>query len=127
MSQILSRLRAALTPAACFLLCIVALILMAMPERNGGSGETALEKRIGQALTAIEGVENVRVVIRTRKDEAGGRMLGTAVQYEEVPCGAVAVVSGAQDPLMRLAIAQALCALLGLQASCVEVLSMTGG
>ena len=66
----------------------------------------------------------VEVTIRTREVASSGGVFGTSVS-ESVPCGAVVVAQGAQDPLVKMELRQAVCALLGLSASSVSV--VTGG
>ncbi len=123
----LSRLRAALTPQA-VAWTAVALALMAgslfLGRQDTGAQATGLERRISRTLSAMEGAGQVRVVIMTRdqEKETGFRAAGDSAQ---VPCGAVAVAQGADDPLVNMQLTQALCALLGLPASSVSV--VTGG
>lgn len=125
----LSRLRAALTPQAVVWVAL-ALALMAgslfLGRQDAGAQATELERRIARTLSAMEGAGEVRVVIMTREQERGTetafRAAGTA---QQVPCGAVAVAQGADDPLVNMELTQALCALLGLPASSVSV--VTGG
>lgn len=116
MREFYSRLRAVLTPQAMLLLAALLLIAAGLGRSNAAS---SLEKRIGQTLSAVEGAGRVRVVIRT-KETQGGRSSG-----QTAACGAVAVAPGAEDPLVRMMLEEALCALLGLPPSAVSV--MTGG
>ncbi len=117
----MSRLRAALTPSAAALL--TALLLAFWFAFSGGEQAESLESRIGRTLSQVDGAGRVEVTIRVREvNMAAG--LGTA-RSEAVPCGAVAVAQGADDPLVALALHEALCALLGLPPSSVSV--MTGG
>ena len=105
------------------LMCIVLFLLASMDMR--GDSVAALEARTAAALSEIAGVGKAHVVIRTRGGaikETGG--VFTRTQEEQIPCGAVAVMQGAEDPLVRMKAAQALCSLLGLQASQVDVLDM---
>ena len=128
MKQLADRLRAALAlPGAKALLLALLLLLLAAGMRGGT--ETSLETRIARTLSAMEGAGEVSVVIRTRGGVDGGRgsLLRTDNAAEAVPCGAVAVAQGADDPLVRMQLTQALCALLGLQASAVSVVSASGG
>ncbi|MDO5379222.1 MAG: hypothetical protein Q4G52_12905 [Clostridia bacterium] len=124
----LSRLRAALTPQVIILMA-AALALMAgslFLGQDAGAQSTELEKRIARTLSAMEGAGQVRVVIMTREQEksaeTGFRTSGAA---QQVPCGAIAVAQGADDPLVNIRLTQSLCALLGLPASSVSV--VTGG
>lgn len=119
--MLLSRLRAALTPSAAALL--TALLFLFLLASLGGKQTDSLEKRIGQTLSCVEGAGRVEVTIRMR-EEAAASGFGTG-QREAVPCGAIAVAQGADDPLVALALHEALCALLGLPPSSVSV--MTGG
>lgn len=126
MKQMLLRLRAALTPQAALLLA-AALLLIALGGRLTDQGGAAddLESRVGRTLSAMEGAGRVQVVIMTRAQQTEP---GTWVKTDnavEIPCGAVAVAEGAGDPLVRIELEQALCALLGLPASAVSV--VTGG
>lgn len=126
MKQMLLRLRAALTPQAALLLA-AALLLIALGGRLTDQGGAAddLESRVGRTLSAMEGAGHVQVVIMTRAQQTEP---GTWVKTDnavEIPCGAVAVAEGAGDPLVRIELEQALCALLGLPASAVSV--VTGG
>ncbi len=63
----------------------------------------------------------------TRKTQMGGygAAIGKSGRAAEIPCGAMAVAQGADDPLVRMQLEQALCALLGLPISAVSV--VTGG
>ncbi len=122
--DVLRRLRAALTPQALLALALLAL-LGAAAGASGGGQETALERRIARALSAVEGAGEVRVVIMTRAETESAPLSGSASR--EIPCGAVAVARGAGDPLVNLRLTQALCSLLGLPASAVSVLGGAGG
>lgn len=130
MKQIWARLRAAIpAPAALALLIAFAWVLLFRGENTFATDVTRLERRVGRTLSRIEGVQRVDIVIRTIAFEAQGErtVFAEGRASQEVPCGAVAVVDGAQDPYVRAQIIQALCALLGLQAAQVEVLSAVGG
>ena len=121
----LSRLRAALTPQALLFLAAVLLLAGMVLSSDRQSGETTLEKRIGAALSAVDGAGDVRVVIAVREKEAFSALGYSEKQSGEVPTGAVAVAPGAGDPFVKAELTQALCALLGLPASAVSV--VTGG
>jgi len=73
----------------------------------------------------MEGAGRVQVVIMTRAQQTEPGTLVKTDNAVEIPCGAVAVAEGAGDPLVRIELEQALCALLGLPASAVSV--VTGG
>ena len=120
MREVLSRLRAALTPQA--LLLLAALFLLAVGRVSGGhSASSPLERRVEKALSAVEGAGEVRVVIRTQSRKESG----ASRQSQEEAAGAVVVAAGAGDPVVRMMLEEALCALLGLPPSAVSV--MTGG
>lgn len=123
----LGRLRAALTPQA-LLALLAALALIMFSGGLGRSGGEDLETRVSRTLTQMEGAGRVQVVIYTRRKEAAsGAFSSSGTQTGEIPCGAVAVAEGADDPLVRMQLEQALCALLGLPASAVSVVTGTGG
>lgn len=115
------RLRAALTPQALAVLALV-LLLLGLSGSYKGESQTALEKKTEKALASISGVGRVHVVIRTREEQAGSGF-SSGREEREIPCGAVAVAQGADDPWLRLQLQEALCALLGLPASAVSIVA----
>ena len=123
LKDVLSRLRAALTPQAVMLLA-AALLLCWLAAASQRTGASPLEERLARTLSCMEGAGRVEVTIRTREVASSGGVFGTSVS-ESVPCGAVVVAQGAQDPLVEMELRQAVCALLGLPASSVSV--VTGG
>lgn len=123
LKDVLSRLRAALTPQAVMLLA-AALLLCWLAAASQRTGALPLETRLARTLSCMEGAGRVEVTIRTREVASSGGVFGTSVS-ESVPCGAVVVAQGAQDPLVEMELRQAVCALLGLPASSVSV--VTGG
>ena len=123
LKDVLSRLRAALTPQAVVLLA-AALLLCWLAAASQRTGALPLETRLARTLSCMEGAGRVEVTIRTREGASSGGVFGTSVS-ESVPCGAVVVAQGAQDPLVEMELRQAVCALLGLPASSVSV--VTGG
>lgn len=123
----LARLRAAMTPQVLAVLALM-LLLFGMLSSMGNTGDaaSALEARISKALSAMEGAGEVHVVIMTREEDSSSAVsvFGTEAQQKEmIPSGAVAVAQGADDPLVRMELTQALCALLNLPASSVSVMS----
>ena len=121
--DVLSRLRAALTPQAVMLLA-AALLLCWLAAASQRTDASPLEERLARTLSCMDGAGRVEVTIRTREVASSGGALGASVS-ESVPCGAVVVAQGAQDPLVKMELRQAVCALLGLPASSVSV--VTGG
>ena len=123
LKDVLSRLRAALTPQAVMLLA-AALLLCWLAAASQRTGASPLETRLARTLSCMEGAGRVEVTIRTREVASSGGAFGASAS-ESVPCGAVVVAQGAQDPLVKMELRQAVCALLGLPASSVSV--VTGG
>lgn len=119
----LLRLRAAITPQAAIVLAVL-LLAFSMAVGWNEDGGSALEKRISQTLSRMEGAGSVAVTIRTRRIEQISGALGSQAA-QEIPAGAVAVAQGADDPMVALALRDALCALLGIPASSVSI--VTGG
>lgn len=118
---LLLRLRAAITPQAAFLLAALLLAFFLMAGEPG-NGDTALEERISQTLSQMEGAGRVDVTIHTRRIMQQSGSFG-AQDAQEIPCGAVAVAQGADDPVVAMALREALCALLGLSASSVSIVT----
>ena len=123
MKDVLSRRRAALTPQAVVLLA-AALLLCGLAAASQRTDASPLEERLARTLSCMEGAGRVEVTIRTREVASSGGAFGASAS-ESVPCGAVVVAQGAQDPLVEMELRQAVCALLGLPASSVSV--VTGG
>ena len=128
MREVWRRLRAALTPQVLLLLAAGMILLagIGVSSDRGSSRMTALERRIGDTLSEVQGAGRVRVVILTRQVQQGQTGLSGA-DMQEMPRGAVAVAEGANDPLVNMRLTQALCSLLGLPATAVTVMSGTGG
>lgn len=126
MKRIVSIIKESITPA-CLILLVVAVLLLMLSGRTQGSSMTQLEARISETLSRMEGAGKVRVVIRTAMKSGQSKALGAYSTNEEVPCGALAIVEGGSDPLIRMRLTDALCALLGLHTSQVDVISMNGG
>lgn len=97
-----------LSLAGCILLCLI----LGLMEPSS-TGQTAEEARLSRVLSAMAGAGSVEV----------------AVFYQEetsVPCGAVIVAQGADDVGVRLQLTRAVCTLLGLEASQVDVFKLGG-
>ena len=121
MREILSRLRASLSPQA---LAILAALLLFLTFSSGRRAAQPLEERISRTLSAVDGAGKVEVTIRMREqEESGASALGMAQKAQSIPCGAVAVAQGADDPLVAMQLHDALCALLGIAPSAVSVIS----
>ena len=120
MQEIASRLRAALTPNAAMLLAALLLVFLFLSVGE----QDSLESRVERTLSCVDGAGRVEVTIMMRDASASGAAFGME-KDRQTPCGAVAVAQGADDPLVAIALHDALCALLGLPPSSVSV--MTGG
>lgn len=122
----LRRIKAVFTPQVIILLGL-ALALLGFSYFTAQEKNRSLEVRASEVLSQMEGAGKVEVAIMTRKSEAQSQGLfsGRNGEGTEIPCGAIAVAQGANDPLVRMQLEQALCALLGLPISAVSV--VTGG
>ena len=110
------RIRAVVSSPVIRLLLAAALLAMLRGNANEGKTATALEKRIGKMLSQAADVGRVEVIIRTQR-----------IDEIDTPCGAMVFAQGAQDPVVRMEMTQALCALLGLQAADVSVIGVWEG
>ena len=127
MADWVKRIKAALTPQMLLLLLLAVILIGYTALKNEASGVTRIEKQASEVLSHVEGAGRVEVTVMTRKAQTGGTGLltGKTDGDAEIPCGAVAVAQGADDPFVRMQLEQALCALLGLPGSAVSV--MAGG
>ncbi len=126
MREAMARLRAAMTPKALLVLGAVLLIVGMMRRETGAGGYTDLEQRTARTLSTMDGAGDVSVVILTRAVGSAGTGIGlSGGQEAQTPVGAIAVAQGAGDPLVRMELEAALCALLGLPGTAVSV--MAGG
>jgi len=124
--KIISIIREYFTPS-CLALVIIAMFLLSLSGMEKSGGMTQLEARIGKTLSRMEGAGQVSVVIRTVMPSGQSKGLSVYSSAGEIPCGALAVAEGGSDPLVRKKMTDALCALLGLHASQVDVIGMDGG
>lgn len=121
MRDLFARLRAVITPQA-LMAFAAALLLLVLSFSGSGEGDaSALEKRTARVLSSISGAGRVRVVIRMQTQETEQGLSGSCVKA--IPAGAVAAAQGADDPLIRLELQEALCALLSLPASSVSIVA----
>ena len=126
MADWVKRIKAALTPQMLLLLLLAVILIGYTALKNEASGVTRIEKQASEVLSHVEGAGRVEVTVMTRKAQTSGTgLLKSETGGEEVPCGAMAVAQGADDPFVRMELEQALCALLGLPGSAVSV--MAGG
>ena len=122
----LRRIKAVFTPQVMVLLGL-ALALLGFSCFTMQDDSHSLEVRASRVLSQMEGAGKVEVAIMTRKGESSGKGLISRENREEteIPCGVIAVAQGADDPIVRMQLEQALCSLLGLPISAVSV--VTGG
>ena len=111
---------------AAYALFVLLCLLLA---RQGGTREDTLEGRLADALSQLEGAGSVEVVIyqESRATDASGATavfsaLGASTQQYTQPSGVLVLAQGADDLRVRLEIARAVQALLGVPASNIEVL-----
>ena len=124
MREMAARLRAAITPQAMLALAAAVLLLVTAFSSSGAANNASrLEKQTARVLSAVDGAGKVSVAIRMQMSAGSSSM--RADQAECYPAGAIAVAQGADDPVVRIELQQALCALLALPASAVSV--VTGG
>ena len=120
----MERLRTAITPQTAVILLMIALAAAFMIGTDAADECTKLEARAEQILSQMQGAGKVNVVISMKSVSSHGNGTGLDGGKEQlVPSGAVAVAQGADDPFVCAQLTQALCALLGLPASCVSILS----
>ena len=126
MTDGLRRIKAVFTQQVMILLGL-ALALLGFSYFTAQGKNRSLEVRTSEVLSQMEGAGKVEVAIMIRKSEAQsqGLLSGKNGDGAEIPCGAIAVAQGADDPLVRMQLEQALCALLGLPISAVS--GVTGG
>jgi len=94
--------------AGCILLCL----MLGLME-PASTARTAEEARLARVLSAMAGAGNVEVAVFYQEEAA-------------VPCGAVIVAQGADDVGVRLQLTRAVCTLLGLESSQVDVFKLGG-
>ena len=123
MKTLLLRLRAVLTPNVLIVLLVILLVISGTRFSGQKTYTESLEHRASEVLSMVHGAGKVHVVIRMRKLSEKNGALG--MQTLEVPCAAVAVAEGADDPIVCHLLEQALCVLLDLSASAVSI--VTGG
>ena len=92
----------------------VALCLL-LGATSSSPASTALESRLSRVLSAMDGAGRVEAAV-FYQEEGDAR-----------PTGAVIVAEGAQDVAVRLQLTRAVCTLLGLEASQVDVFPAEGG
>ena len=121
------RIKAALTPQMILLLLLAMTFIGYTALKKETSDIRRIERQASEVLSQVEGAGRVEVTVMTRKMQTNGTEMLTRKSEAggEVPCGAVAVAQGADDPMVRMELEQALCALLGLPGSAVCV--MAGG
>lgn len=95
--------------AGCILLCL----MLGLTEGTS-TARTDEEARLARVLSAMAGAGDVEVAVFYQEEDA-------------LPCGAVVVAQGADDVAVRLQLTRAVCTLLGLESSQVDVFKLGGG
>ena len=114
----LRRIKAVFTPQ------VIALLGLAL-ALFGFSCFTTQEKNQSLEVRASKVLSQVAIMVRKSDTTDTGLLSRKSGREAEIPCGAIAVAQGADDPIVRMQLEQALCALLGLPISAVSV--VTGG
>lgn len=92
--------------------CVVLCLLLGAAQPTSAT-QTQQEARLARVLSAMEGAGNVEVAVFYQEETA-------------IPCGAVIVAQGADDVAVRLSITRAVCTLLGLESTQVDVFKLGG-
>lgn len=92
----------------------VLLCLMLGLAEPSTAAQTDEEARLSRVLSAMAGAGQVEVAVFYQEEDA-------------LPCGAVVVAQGADDVGVRLQLTRAVCTLLGLESSQVDVFKLGGG
>ena len=96
-------------------LCVVlCLMLSARNENISATGTTALETRLAQVLSAMDGAGQVEVAVFYQDEQ------------ETVPCGAVVVADGAGDMAVQLRLTRAVMTLLNVDADKISIFQRKG-
>ncbi len=104
------------------LLAVAAVLVLLFASRSTSEGDrTALEARMEAVLSAVRGAGRVRVLVS--EDEGDSQAFA---QGAEDVRGVVIVADGADDLKVRLELAGAAQALLGVDADKIQVLKMEG-
>lgn len=112
----LSRLRERLQKDGWLMAALAALVLICLflgAVEEPASPCTEDEARLSRVLSAMEGAGQVEVAVFYAEESA-------------LPCGAVVVAQGADDVGVRLQLTRAVCTLLGLESSQVDVFKLGG-
>lgn len=98
-------------------------VLTEQPQDSGAQGD-ALETRLAAVLSRMEGAGQVEVVIHYAQTVSTSAWPQESAQETGEPVGVVVVAEGADNPRVRLELAQAVQTLLRLEAESVEVFAM---
>ena len=109
------------------ILIAICLILCNGAQSRVDSEMTRLEISTSEIIGSIDGVEEAKVIIRTRTIQNQLETILGRSKTEEIPCGALAAIKGEDNPVIQMRITQALCAVLGLQQSEVDVIFLKNG
>lgn len=95
-----------------------AVLLITGAEGTGGAPSTEMERRMEAVLSCVEGAGRVRVLVNAPDS------IPAFAQEQTGPTGVVVVAEGADDVKVRLALQQAVRALLGVGTGQIEILAM---
>ena len=111
-----------LTQKAILLLILLICLTSVLFHQNGEQTES-LERRMENTLSQIRGAGEVSIVISMKNEDghAQGGLFRENGAEMKIPYGAAVVADGADDPVVRMQLIQALCSVLGLPASAVSV------
>jgi len=99
---------------------LAALTLLATGGEAGFSGATELERRMESVLSCVEGAGRVRVLV------SGDEAVPAGSFGQTRSAGVLVVAEGARDLRVKMELQQAVMALLGVDASQIEILGMKG-
>ena len=95
-------------------------LLLTGGEAGLNPGATALEQRMESVLSCVEGAGKVRVLVNE------GGTVGALNSGQKQSAGVLVVAEGAKNIRVKMELEQAVMALLGVDASQIEILGMKG-
>ena len=120
--------KAVCTPSLLLTILIAICLILCNGARSRVDNEmTRLEISTSEIIGSIVGVEEAKVIIRTRTIQNQSETYWGRSKMEEIPCGALAAIKGEENPFVQMKITQALCAVLGLHQSEVDVIFLKNG
>lgn len=110
--------------AAAVALALLGIVLMNGGLRPSADVRTDLEKRLEGVLSQVEGAGRVRVLVSQRQESVTGVFSAREESAEPEIQGVLVVADGAGDLRVRLALTQAVRALLRVEAANIEIVEM---